>query len=141
MHRSMTIADAIRFMFVENTKDQPVYLNVPQLSEAYDLFLFFVDLLCKGLVLLYGEGGRLIIDKVTQEQMAVVIKKLKNAGIELTIDCTQANTQTTPHEQPAPPQAPYIITPPGARNVSDYKLIINSSGLKYQISFNVLRNI
>ena len=134
MHCSMTIADAIKFMFIENTKDNPVYLNVPQLKEPYDLFLFFVDLLCKGLVLLYGENGRIVIDNLTQEQLAVVTKKLKNAGIALTIDCA-------PHQQAAPPQAPYIVTPPGAQNVNDYKLVIHSSGQKYQVSFDVVRNV
>jgi hypothetical protein len=130
----MGMMEAVEFIFKGNTNNQKVLLNIPNLEKGYDLFLFLVDVLCKGLVILYGLDGRVRVDQITPDQIAVIKQKLYNAGINLVINttCDQSERRKL---------VPYILTPPGAINVEDYKLIIPSDGVKHEVQFNLMRTI
>lgn len=78
----VTADEAVELLFVDNVNDARVYLSLDGIDGVRDLFYFMFDLTLKGLVRLYGDGGRrLCLDQVTQEQFAVVAAKLRNAGI------------------------------------------------------------
>jgi len=125
----MNIDDLVKFIFLENTSDTSVYLNLQHgengIRNAHDLFTFCVDTFCKGLVMLYGINSRLEVDSMSLEQFAHAKKKLGNAGIH-------ASLEMTPAQRPSPP---VIIQDGRGDHLEDFFLKIGSVSNEYRIRF------
>jgi len=129
----------VKFIFIENTSDAKVYMNLPQgdqgIRDNHDLFVFCTDLLCKGLVLLYGnEENRVPIDSLTSEQLQYVKTKLLNAGIDLKVDIKQIVSMVSE----SPNVKPCIVKGDG-EDLSSYKLRLVSKNFEYTIQFDLVR--
>lgn len=133
-----TMSGLVEYVF-RNEKNTKIYLNLPfgedGIRNDHDLFLFFVDLLCKGLVLLYGNGGqRVLIDNLSFENIDYVKSKLKNAGVILNIQTKEVIGDKSIVVKPA------IVSEGNTNTLKDYVLRIVTNGLEYNISFELLRH-
>lgn len=54
------VDDLAPFVFVQNPPGRRFSLCLEGIESGKDLFFFVLDLFCKGLVLLYGQGGRAV---------------------------------------------------------------------------------
>ena len=85
----MPVDDLAAFVFLGNKEGHRIDLQVNRgLDTAKDLFCFCLDLLCKGLVLMFGQDGRVDLPDISMEQFAQVQRKMKSMGIncELAIE-------------------------------------------------------
>lgn len=92
------------FLFLRNTSNSLVELTLGGIEDNKDFFFFCLDLFCKGLVLLYGNDNKLVINDINEEQFESVRKKLENAGI-----LAKLTTHVLP---PPPPDSPPDIEDP-----------------------------
>ena len=134
-----SLNELVRYIFIDNKQDNIVYMNLPYgesgIRDNHDLFVFFVDLLCKGLVMLYGnEDNKVPIDTLTQQQLAYVTAKLKNAGIDLKVMQKEIVTIN---------RNPILVKPRIYKGDDDtldsYNLRIVSNNIEYTIAFALLR--
>lgn len=143
-HVEATLEALVEYLFLNNKNDSKVFLNIPYGDDGvrnnHDLFMFFVDMLIKGLVLLYGNEERKVpLDNLTREQLEYVQQKMKNAGVELKVNIAPV---VIPPESEAPPQPlnlrPCIIKGE-TDELMDYKLRVVSNNIEYTIQFELNR--
>lgn len=82
----MHIDDLANFMFTRNKNNALVELSLGGIEHNKDLFFFCLDLFCKGLVLLFGEGGKVDVESLTEEKFDMVKQKMHLAGIEVKLE-------------------------------------------------------
>ena len=92
MHVNMHIDNFADFMFLKNTQDAIIDLSLGGIESSKDLFCFLVDLLCKGLVLLFGSNGSVELESITENDFELVVKKMSNAGIKVMIEVKPNHT-------------------------------------------------
>lgn len=134
-----SLAELVRYMFIENKTDTKVYMNIPYgehgIRDNHDLFVFCLDLLCKGLVLLYGdEQNKVPIDSLSQDQLAYVTMKLLNAGILLKVETKEIITP-----QPDSLAIKPRIYKADGNELTSYKMLLVSKGIEYTIQFELTR--
>ncbi len=83
LYVDMEVDDFATFLFKRNINNAIVELSLGGVENNKDLFLFLVDLVCKGLVLLFGEENRVELDNVTSDDFNMIRKKLSCAGINV----------------------------------------------------------
>lgn len=156
-HVEATLQGLVEYLFVGNKTDAKVYLNLPQgddgIRNNHDLFMFFVDLLCKGMVFLYGnEDRKLSLDKLTPEQLEFIKKKLRNAGVELRVNIAPVDFLDPTNQHQEAYIKPCIVKNNNSEcsqgsqgsqdsqdNLEDYVLRIVSNKVEYSISFALVR--
>jgi hypothetical protein len=81
------VQDLANFIFVENQNNLNVIIEINSIKSNQELFFFLFDLLCKGLILVYGEKGsnKVCLNHLTIEQFEFMKTKFKNAHIKLDI--------------------------------------------------------
>jgi hypothetical protein len=81
------VQDLANFIFVENKNNLNVIIEISSIKSNQELFFFLFDLLCKGLVLVYGENdsNQVCLNHLTIEQFEFMKTKFKNAHIKLNI--------------------------------------------------------
>ena len=82
----MNINDFADFVFIKNVNDALVELSLGGVENNLDLFCFFVDLVCKGLVLLFGKENKVELDSVSMEDFKRVQHKMHLLGIDVILD-------------------------------------------------------
>lgn len=82
----MYVDDLAKFMFKDNINNTIIELSLGGVENNKDLFCFFVDLLCKGLVILYGKDSRVEIDELNMNDFTIVKNKMRLAGIDVLLD-------------------------------------------------------
>lgn len=88
-HLELKVDDLANFVFVKNVNNAVIQLELDGLRDAYDMFCFCVDLLCKGLVILYGgEDQKLDIDALTMEQFLHIRQKMLCMGFDVHLDAS-----------------------------------------------------
>lgn len=128
---NMSLDQAIDFMFLKNTSKVQVFLNLSQLQGIYDLFLFCVDVLCKGLITLFANGeSHLNLEHVTPERLELVKDCLICAGIKLNVEYQHL-------DRPLETRVPYIVAPPDSQVLEEHKLIMIIGHTKVTIWFSL----
>lgn len=150
------VDDLAMFMFRNNSHDVIVELSLGGIEDNKDLFYFCLDLFCKGLVLMYGEDNKLIINNIQIEQFGFVKKKMENAGICVNLDIVSeavdadADTKGSddfPKDLPKDSLYPRvnmdsIESLPHNMPLHDYKFEIHLTPcLTYSISFEVFHKV
>lgn len=83
---NIDINELAKYIFVTNqTERNEIFLDVKSLKTNKELFFFFFELFCKGLVLLFGEGSKLCLDTLTMEQLDAVRSLMRFAHIKLNV--------------------------------------------------------
>lgn len=135
----MSINDITKVIFKDNVNDQRIFLDIANpdnnVQTPYDLFLFCVDLLCKGLVLLYGDNtnNKVEIEKLSMEQVYFVQKKLKNAGFIMNFTVKDVSVFAGQGIITIPP----CIVKNGDSSIEEYALRIVSSNKEYTVTFSL----
>jgi hypothetical protein len=80
---SLEIDDLAEFVFCRNVDNKPIELSLGGIASPKDLFCFAVDMLCKGLVLMFGTGGRVVVEELSFDQISLVQKRMKALGIQI----------------------------------------------------------
>ncbi len=129
--------------YVFNKHCDSTAINV-QISDgidtAKDMFCFCLDLLCKGIVLMFGgTEGSVRIDSITMEQFGELKKKMKLVGI----DCDLA--VSGPYDPPLTvvdmaSKMGTFYSQPDDMNIEDYTFEIVSNNMVYSVKFRLIRN-
>lgn len=83
----MEIGDFAEIMFTKNENNYPVPINFQGIENNKDLFLCFMDLFCKGLIICYGNGNRSInFDDLDLDKFKYIKTKMANAGIVINMN-------------------------------------------------------
>lgn len=134
-----SVKDLVQYIFIDNKHDNKVLMNLPQgesgIRNNHDLFVFFVDLLCKGLVMLYGNADNKVpLETLTTEQLGYVTHKLRNAAIDLKV---------TTREVVSPDGNPVLMKPciykGDTEELNSYSLRLVTQNIEYNIQFELLR--
>lgn len=129
----MEIGEFAEYMFKTNTTDRAIQINLEGIENNKDLFLCFIDLFCKGLVLCYGMGSKSIdFDCLTLDRFASMKKKMSNAGIVVNLDVKENESfvKTAINSEEID----------GARDdlsIEDYKFVIENGYKTYRIWFRL----
>ena len=92
----MEVDDFASFIFLKNKNDAIIELSLGGVENMKDMFCFLVDLLCKGLVLLFAkETYRIEIDELSINDFQLLKKKMSLAGIDVKLNMLQ-NTDHIP---------------------------------------------
>jgi hypothetical protein len=89
----MSLNDFPKLVFVSNKDDAKIQFSLGDnhnLKTAHDLFFFFVDLLIKGIVLLFAQGDEgsrsVVIGDLSAENIELLKRKFANIGVVLTVE-------------------------------------------------------
>lgn len=77
------------FLFKKNLNNAVIELSLGGIEDNKDMFYFCLDVFCKGLVMMFGKDNRLVVNDITLDQFDLVKQKMKNAGIDVTLDVIQ----------------------------------------------------
>ena len=135
LHVDMEVDDFAVFMFKRNVNDAVIELALGGVENTKDLFCFLVDLLCKGLVILFSkELNRIEVDDLTLEDFQVVKKKMGLAGIDVILNLL-------PNEDHIPPSVNIrdIDFLPENDPLETYKFRVVSFTIIYEIRFAITR--
>lgn len=95
-HINLEVNDLANFLFIQNKNDAVIELNLGGIKNTFDLFCFLLNILCKGIVLMFSpDTMKFDIDSITSEQFAVATTKLANAGILCDVDVSSNSTNKT----------------------------------------------
>ena len=133
---SIGIDQLAEFVFVGNVRNARLQLNVPGIQGTRDLFYFLVDLLCKGLVLMFGANGRIMLDELTQEQFDQASARLLLSGVRCHV---QLGAPEPPQNRP--PVSTMMMHPPDPTDsapIETYKLRLATPLLTAVIWFSLV---
>jgi hypothetical protein len=78
----MQINDLAEFMFTKNVNNVVIDLCLGGIQNNKDLFYFCLDLFCKGLVIMFGNGSNSVdIEDLTADNFALIREKMLCAGV------------------------------------------------------------
>lgn len=135
------------FLFLKNVNDLYIDMSFQgeEIKTTKDLFYFFLDLFCKGLVLTFGDGTNMVdISCLGAEQFAVINKKMQNAGIEVKLHVEQrAHTvvDDSNNTEGVAVNFPELNNLPDNKPLSEYSFkIVLPYGVTYVVSFDLIYN-
>ena len=83
----LEIDELANFMFKRNENNVVLELSLGGIENNKDLFYFILDLFCKGLVLMFGNGTNSVdVDTITYENFLLIKEKLLCAGIQINME-------------------------------------------------------
>jgi hypothetical protein len=90
----MNVNDLAEYLFIKNTEDKQVTLNVSEngVSCTRELFFFCLDIMFKGLILLYGSDNKVDVSEITLEKFNYLKRKMQCANICCNCDITYVDT-------------------------------------------------
>jgi hypothetical protein len=136
----MSIDDLAKYVFLKHDRSSKIDLNIQgSLETTKDLFCFCMDLLCKGLVLMFGENNRVNVESLSIEQFSAVNERLKLMGIECMLELIPIDEPLSIHEILERVQKIYDF--PNNLQLAEYVFEIASEKHIYKIKFNVFHNV
>lgn len=135
----MNIDDFADFVFIKNVNDAQLEISLGGVEHNKDLFCFFVDLMCKGLVLIYGnmnDDNKLSVDieSLTIDNFEFIKKKMALAKIKVILD-------VYPNELKLPSGVnirELIEIMPNDAPLEDYIFIVTSQNIICSVQFAFL---
>lgn len=141
MDVDMHINDLAEFMFLRNVNDAKLALSLGGIEDHKDLFYFCLDLFCKGIVLMYGQGSNKVnIDDITQDQFMLLHKKMLCAGIKVTLDVYEDLPCEAKQEGPSL-NIGDIEQEPSFLPLNDYRFILRAINMVYQVTFDIIHMV
>jgi hypothetical protein len=124
-------------LFKHNINNAKIDITIPELRNAKELFLFLLDLLCKGLVYMFGaiEHGKssVLLDDITMEQLEFAKQKMKCGGVLL-------NVKTIPNQTnlPCATNMGKLLEQSDDSPLSSYSLDIVTKSFIFIVSFDLV---
>lgn len=135
----LSIDQLAQYVFVDHDARLTIDLSVIQgIDVTKDLFFFCLDLLCKGLVLLFGTENRVVVEELTASQFQHVNDRLKLMGIECKLEVTPLVREVSMHERLSRMAAMYTM--PENMLLQDYNLELVGNKSIFKISFHLFHN-
>jgi len=145
--RDMNTDRLAKFMFLDNVGNTKISLNVNGIENSKGLFVFFVNLLCKGLLFMYGTGVQgassssrmksVDVMKLSQEQFDAVRQKMRLAGIDVRV-VTLPNTDD---DMPFCDLHGLILTMRDDAPLTEYMFRVVTRQNVYLVSFDLIRMV
>lgn len=132
----MEIGQFAEHMFLRNKDNKPINLSLEGIENNKDLFLFMIDLFCKGLVLCYGTNNSVDFDSLNVENFAYLKKCMHAAGIVITLDIIEL-----PIPIPTSINGAEIDDDVDDKPLESYVFRIYKNSNMYQIRFSLTHNI
>ena len=149
-----SIHDLSKHIFKNNDEGHEMLLGLEEsVKTNKELFSFCFQLFCNGLVLLYGDGQKVLLNALSMEQLDVIRKKLKSAHIRVKIATYDLETAylldivekpTSSPNQPRPNEGSVLaksmaaIRTQGENDaLEDYALTLMMHGNVMQIHFEI----
>lgn len=123
------------FLFVKNTNDSIIELTLPEIENNKDMFFFLVDLVCKGLILLFGTNNKVDIESIKIDDFKIIKKKMNLAGIKVNLSIfpiENSNGSVLLNLQHIEDNMADNLPLP------EYVFTINNVDMKYNISFDLV---
>jgi hypothetical protein len=90
------VDDLAPFVFQQNPVGRKIVLSLDGLESSKDLFFFILDLLCKGLVLMYGiEGQKMDLTRIDSTMFQNACKRMACAGIDVRLQSVDVVSDST----------------------------------------------
>lgn len=87
------------FIFTKNINNAIIELSLNGLESSKDFFFFCLDLFCKGLVLMFGDGSLSVkVNNIRMEQFMEMREKLRLAGIDVILDAQPPDIDIGPDD-------------------------------------------
>ena len=74
----INVENLARYIFQTNNTNK-IFLDIKSIKTNKELFFFYFDLFCKGLVITFSEGNTLLLNKLTEEDFYKIKKKFELA--------------------------------------------------------------
>lgn len=149
-----SIHDLSKHIFKNNDEGHEMLLGLEEsVKTNKELFSFCFQLFCNGLVLLYGDGQKVLLNALSMEQLDTIRKKLKCAHIHVKIATYDLDTAylldivekpTSSQNQPRPNEGSVLaksmaaIRTQGENDaLEDYALTLMMYGNVMQIHFEI----
>lgn len=133
-----TIERLPSLLFVENRDDVKLALTFERgVDSARDMFLLLVDLMSKGIVLLFGNGGSSVsLNTLSGEDVGLIARKFMNAGVRMAVE-----TEPLSDAELAAGFKPHVgfETVPGVDpgRLEAYRMLIVESGRRIAVAFSL----
>lgn len=128
------ITEFSEYMFKNNTYNRKIQLNLEGIEDNKDLFLFFIDLFCKGLVLCYGNNNTVDFDTLDADKFAHIKTKMANAGIHINL-----SIKDNPIYMPTSINSDEIDSQDSDKPIHEYVFKIYKAQHTYHITFTIGR--
>ena len=135
----MSVDNLAEFLFLRNVNDAMIELSLDGLQNAKDFFFFSLDLFCKGLIHMYGNGNNIVhIQDLQLEDFVRIKDKLRLAGIDVQLDIQPPDVDVEPLELQLNLQE--LRDAPDNLPLKDYVFILKCSEFTYTVQFDVIHN-
>jgi len=128
------------FIFTKNVNNATIELSLHGLENGKDFFYFCLDLFCKGLIVMFGNGlPHVNIQDLTPNQFEMFRDKFRLAGINTVLEILPPDLSIGPDEL-------YINTSEIQEaddhlKLEDYKFILKSHQSTYVVHFELFHNV
>lgn len=89
------VDDLAEFVFIRNVNNVILELSLGGIENNKDLFFFCLDLFCKGLVLMKGNGQSVNLEDISIDDFNVIKAKMQCAGIEPALNVYPADVDAS----------------------------------------------
>ncbi len=128
------ILEFATYMFLTNKDNKIIRLNLQGIENNKDLFLFLIDLFCKGLVICYGDNNKVNFDDLDVNKFNNIKQKMLNAGIIINLEIIQNVISVPTHINSSE-----IDSEVEDKNLEDYIFKIYKDLQIYEIRFSLAR--
>lgn len=140
---NMQVNDLAEFMFVKNINNVVLDLSLGGIENNKDLFCFFLDLFCKGLVMMFGNGSNSVsIEDITLDNFQQLKEKMLCAGISTNLQVFPADI---PDESEQPQRAMLNLDEINAttddKALDQYEFKVTNTQNTYIVSFNLVHRV
>jgi hypothetical protein len=93
--------DLAEILFIKNVDNDSITISISGngLKNTKDIFSFYLNIMIKGLVILYGVDNQLIVKDITMDQFNVIKAKMRCANIECHLEVIPLDTLNETEEQ------------------------------------------
>jgi hypothetical protein len=147
----MEIDDLANFLFTKNINNITTGLSLGGIADNKDLFFFCLDLFCKGLVIMFGEGKNSVsIDSITTEQFIKLQSKMLCAGIkvnlhtlplDIDVDITVSTEDEGNEKTFSILNIEELTNAPNDKPLSEYEFKLINHDMMYVVNFNLVHRV
>lgn len=83
-NKNIDITELAQYVF-KNETESSIFIKINCLKTTKELFFLLFDLFCKGLIILFGDNNRILLNKLDMDQFDKVRAKLKLAHVDLNL--------------------------------------------------------
>lgn len=131
----MDVNEFAEFVFVKNVNDVLVELSLGGVEDNLDLFCFLVDLMCKGLVFLFGGSSKKVeLDTLSMQDFEKIRHKMSLIGVRIDL-----NLQPNDSNMPVSMNVGDFANFPHNDPLESYKFKLTTLTHLFVISFEIVR--